>query len=1149
MLCGIWSEVLGSARVGIDDNYFALGGDSIRSINIVARARAAGVAVNIRDVFKYQTIAELAGHSGADSSATPGLQPLAPLQLLSLQERQQLAGDPSVEDAYPLSLLQEGMYFHTELNSTSAVYHDVFSYCLEIGFERGPFERAVHALLQRHAVLRTSFITSCDNRLLQVVHKDAGSALQIEDISDLDPARQAEFLESLIGQERLHGFTWSRAPLLRIFVHLRGARRFQYTLSFHHAILDGWSVASLQSELLRHYRGLLNHETIDLQPPRSRYCDFIASEREALQSTAMREFWSGLLAEPTLLTLPVMSARAGRIPGNDCAVCTAPVDGGLARGLQALSRNLGVHVKALLLAAHVKVMSLLSGQDDILTGLLSNGRLEEVDAERTAGLFLNTLPLRLRLTDNTWRGLIAQVQELEQSMLPCRRFPLAAIQQLTGCRELVNTQFNYVQFHVYDRFPAAGAAEVSSAQGFEQTNFALTVNFLQEPGDAGLLLSINYDTALFSTGQVQRMAGYYLRALRMLADEVDARHMRAVLVPQEERQHLLDPGAATAADPATQLFFQEIFASQVRRVPHAMAVCFESDHLSYELLNRRANQLAHHLRDQGIGPESLVGLCMRPCLDMVVAWLAVLKAGAAYVPLDPNYPTRRLRSILAVTTPRTVVTHECCRSALSEVEQPVLVLDRDWGRIGSRPTHDLDPRMLGLTPRNLAYVIHTSGSTGEPKGVMVEHAALSNYLLWALRTYDVADGDCIVSTPLTFDATITSLYTALMCGRAITLLAQGEELEGLEERMRHPVGRSLAKLSPAHLAALAPRWERSAGGCSIGVFVIGGEALPPATVQRWRAIAPAARLVNEYGPTETVVGCSVYEIPDSWVATDAVPIGKPIANTWIHVLDRRWQPVPIGVTGEIHVGGAGVARGYLNAPGRTAERFLPDPSGAAEGVRVYKTGDLGCWQPDGNLDYRGRNDTQVKLRGYRVELQAIEAQLMQHECVDAAAVLVRDLAPEDQRMVAYVQCRGADATSGDDLRAHLRASQPDFMVPQAFVVLSELPLTANGKVDRKALLGLNPTHESRPPHAEPRGDVEQTLAAIWRELLKLESVGREDDFFALGGHSLLLNQARARIHSAFGLDVAMKDLFAAQTLREWAEHVEVLAWINASGRE
>ena len=583
------------------------------------------------------------------------------------------------------------------------------------------------------------------------------------------------------------------------------------------------------------------------------------------------------------------------------------------------------------------------------------------------------------------------------------------------------------------------------------------------------------------------------------------------------------------------------FEAQASRVPDAPALTCGGATLTYGELNARANRLAHHLRALGVGLEVLVGVCLERSFDMVVGLLAVLKAGGAYVPLDPSYPPERLAYLVGDAGVPVLITREALLGRLEGHEAYAVCLDRPRDRSAIAALPDSNPR-AGTRPDHLAYVIYTSGSTGSPKGAMVVHRGLANYLAWAARTYRVGEGQgAPVHSSFSFDLTVTSLFTPLISGRRVDLLDESLGVEQLAEALRRNGDYSLVKITPAHLQMLGEQLVPEEAAGRTRAFVIGGEALTAEHVAFWRAHAPDTVLVNEYGPTETVVGCCVQVVPRDGPVGASIPIGRPIAQTQLYVLDARMRPVPVGVAGELYIGGAGVARGYLNRPALTAASFVPDPFGDRSGARLYRTGDLARWRPDGVLEYLGRVDRQVKVRGYRVEPGEVEAALSAHPSVREAAVVPRDDATGGTALVAYLAYRDVNALAPGpaELRQWLLQSLPDYMVPSAFVMLDALPLTPNGKVDRDAL----PDPEGiatagGAPYVAPRGPVEDALAAVWGELLGRDRVGVHDNVFELGGHSLMVARVLARVRDLFGVEPPLREVMERPTVAGLARLVE-----------
>ena len=673
-MCEVWERVLQVERVGVTDNYFALGGDSILSIQVLWQARAAGLSFTLADLLRHQTIRALCERVQSVEASEEWVK-VGAFELLSEAERQRL-WPAEVEDAYPLSRLQEGMYFHSELDRESATYHDIFSYGVRKPFVESAFNEALQTLVQRHAVLRTAIDAGEGDRLLQVVYREIPLRAQVEDLSDRSPQQQKQYLKEWLEQEKRRGFEWDRAPLLRVFVYVLGAERFRYTLSFHHLMLDGWSVASLQTELLEDYLGRLKGQGVKRAAPRAQFRDYIAQEQRSLSSRDSERYWKDQLSEASVWHVPAEASLQGKRRGQRSEQYTKILEGRLSTGLLRKAQELGVHPKVLLLTAHVKVMSALSGQRDVLTGLVWNGRLEEEDGDRVLGLYLNSVPLRVKLGEGSWRELIEQMQRQEQELVAHRRYPLSKIQEVLGHSELFDTLFNYVQFHVYEKLNETGA--VVGVEGFEQTNFALTATFSQSLAGERLSLSLGYDCGVLTAQQVQRIAGYYEAALERIAGEIESSHEAHTLLSEAELEQVLrqfnardvyrsldqgtgDPGTRKGVGElpdglrATDHCIHELFEEQVERTPDAVALVCEEQSLTYAQLNARASQLAQYLKAARVEVQERVALWLPRSVELLIAQLAVLKCGASYVPLDIELPPTRQSFVLQDCAARCVL--------------------------------------------------------------------------------------------------------------------------------------------------------------------------------------------------------------------------------------------------------------------------------------------------------------------------------------------------------------------------------------------------------------------------------------------------------------------------------------------------------------
>jgi amino acid adenylation domain-containing protein len=616
---------------------------------------------------------------------------------------------------------------------------------------------------------------------------------------------------------------------------------------------------------------------------------------------------------------------------------------------------------------------------------------------------------------------------------------------------------------------------------------------------------------------------------------------------ESQRKQVLYEWNDTRAD-FPNLCAHELFEQQVARDPDAVALIGGEKNLTYGELNRRSNQVAHYLRKRGVGPDVLVGVCLRRSPEMVVALLGVWKSGGAYVPLDSSYPEDRLEFMVSDAAVQVLLTEESCRRLFNSMDEKTVCLDSDWPAIALEADGNLD---CDAKPANLAYVMYTSGSTGKPKGAMILHRGLVNYLCWAIKEYGLqAHGSVPVHSSISFDLTVTSLYPALMSGGQVELLAEDVGAQNLLAALRRAKQRDLVKITPAHLEALGLQLSSEEVKGMTRTFVIGGENLLAESLRLWREFAPDTRLINEYGPTETVVGCCIYEVNAEDPLNGSVPIGRPIANAQLYILNESLEPVPPGVMGELYIAGAGVGRGYLNRPELTRERFLPDPFSADSEARMYKSGDLARYREDGVIEYLGRADNQVKVRGYRIELGEIESVLASCPAVQSCVVLAREDMPGDKQLIGYLVPRSGASPTIEELQVFLRDRLPDYMVPAKFVYLDSFPLTHNGKVDRKALPA--PSHEEKQPdldEARPRNAVEEKLAGIWMELFKVKSIGIHDDFFDLGGHSLLGIKLMSRIREGFGVDLPVLTLFENPTIAGLADGLSASGITVASSTE
>ena len=1141
ILADIWAEILGLKQVGIHDNFFSLGGDSIRSIQVQSQARKHGLNFSIQQLFQFQTIYELTKTLVTAKQSNTNVKLVEPFSLLSETDRQNLPSD--LEDAYPLSQLQAGMFFHSIDSPDTAIYHNITSLHLKAPFDLQKLQIAIQELVAFHPVLRTSFDLRNYSEPIQFVHKMVSIPLQVEDLRHLCANEQEKVLAVWFQAEKSQKFDWTCPPLLRFQIHRRSEETFQFSFTEHHAILDGWSVASMITELFGRYLSLLG-ENISLpdSSPTIAYRDFIALEREALVSAQCQRYWSTKLKDSTVTTLvrwPMVEQVANQT--NSIGVHQVELSLEVSLGLIQIAKLAGVPLKSILLAAHLRVLSLLSGQTDILTGLVANGRPEDTDAERVLGLFLNTVPFRLQLPGGRWVDLVQKTFEAERELLPHRRYPLAEIQRRLGQQPLFETAFNFTNFHVYQGVLGFDNAQLLSSKSFAETNFALLTGFSLDEFSSEIHLDLEYDVKGFSSKQIEAIGDYYARTLAAIAAEPNKPYEYISLLSSQEQHQLLREWNNTEAQYPQQLCIYELFEAQVQKTPDAVAVVFEDEQLTYCELNTRANQLAHYLRSLGVKPEVLVGICVERSLYMIIGLLAILKAGGAYVPLDPSYPKERLAYMLEDSRPSVLLTQQHLVENLPDHKAQVICIDSDWQLIADENTENPG---YNITVESLAYVIYTSGSTGRPKGAMNTHQGICNRLLWMQDTYQLTAADSVLQkTPFSFDVSVWEFFWTLMTGARL-VVAQPEGHRDPNYIVNLILKQQITTLHfvPSMLQVFleAEGLEK----CQSLVRVIAsGEALQVQLQQSFFNRLDA-QLYNLYGPTEAAVDVTFWQCQDSFTNQKTVPIGRPIANIQIYLLDKYLNPVAFGVAGEVYIGGVGVGRGYLNRPDLTAEKFIPNPFSNEAAARLYKTGDLTHYLANGDIEYLGRIDNQVKIRGFRIELEEIEAVISQYPAVRETVVTVHCSEADSQQIVAYVVPQKEETLAISELRGFLESKLPNYMVPATFVILEALPLTPNGKVDRKALPTPNGEITREHEYVAPRTAIEQTLTSIWQELLFKEKVSIHDNFFEIGGDSILSIQVVSRAKNS-GIQITTRQIFQNQTIAELARVANTTISVSA----
>jgi amino acid adenylation domain-containing protein len=1118
-LAELWREILAVPQVGVHDNFFARGGDSILAAQIIARVRAfLQIELSFLVFLEAPTVA---GIAGALENAPPPVPP--PERIVPSSRR-----EPS-----PLSYGQERMWFLNQLEPGNPAYNRPACYRFEGPLDPGALQQALGEIVERHEVLRTTFAPAPEGPL-QVVASGEAVALGLIDLEDLPEAERRQEAERLAAVEMQQPFDLARGPLLRATLIVLSEAEHMLVMVTHHIVFDGWSEAIFLRELTTLYGALVRGAPAPLAPLAIQYVDYTLWQRRRLRGKIFADqlsYWKKQLADVALLDLPTDRPRPAAQTFRG-AKKTATFSPALSDEIKALGRRAGATLFMTLLAAFQTLLHRYTGQDDIVLGTPIAGR-NPPEVEGLIGLFINTLVLRGDLSgDPSFTELLARtrktaVEAYERQDLPFEKL----VEELRPHRDPSRAPLFQVMFVLENtpraNFELAGLTATPVEIDSGTAKLDLTLSMEEAPG--ALKAVVEYNTDLFERDTIERMLGHFETLLRGIVENPDRPLSELPILSAAERRRLRVEWNDTQRDYPQDKCIHELFEAQADRTPDAVAVVFDGESLTYSELNRRANRLAHQLQKLGIGPEALVGICVERSLEMAIGMLGVLKAGGAYVPLDPSYPRERLRFMLSDADMKIVLTQQ----ALSEnfAGHGLRVVNLDVGSEGILRGTEENP-VSTVTPDSLAYVIYTSGSTGRPKGVMVCHRSVCNHLFWRRAHFPLTAQDrSLQSASISFDDSVWEFFEPLMCGARV-VIARHQEPVYLARLIADEKITSMC-LVPSMLEVFLeePEVERCHSLLRVST---GGETLSVALQDRFFARFDA-ELHNGYGPTEATIAATFWTCKrrsDSMI----VPIGPPIANTQVYILDRYLQPVPIGMRGELHIGGLGLARGYLNSPELTAEKFIPHPFSEEPGARLYKTGDLARYQPDGNIEFLGRQDNQVKIRGFRVELGEIEAVLGQHPAVRDVIVVARE---DGTTLLAYVVAQDAQAPATNDLRAFLKARLPDYMIPSSFVFLKSLPLTPNGKVDRRALPAPAPTRpELRNPFVAPRSPVEETLARIWADVLGLERVGVDDNFFDLGGHSLLATQVISRARAPFQIELSLRSFFETPTVAAIAAIVQ-----------
>ena len=1040
---------------------------------------------------------------------------------------------------FPVSFSQERLWLVDRLTGVSSNYNISRLLRLQGKLDVHVLEAALNAFILRHETLRTSF-TEQDGAPVQVIQPSLSIPLTVVDLAGDEKEQRTVKLTQLIQANQETVFDLEKCPLFRQQLLCLSEEEYIFQLTFHHIITDGWSIGVLVRELSALYGAFSDGKPSPLPELPIQYADYTVWQREWLQGETMARllnYWKRHLEGTPTLRLPTDKPRpAVQSFRGESLHSILPTD--LSEGLKALCRREGVTLFMTMLTAVQVLLHRYCGQDDIVVGTPFAGRTQS-ELEGLFGFFVNTLVLRTDLSGNpSFRELLSRVREDTLGAFDNQDMPFEKlVEVLQPQRDLsrnplfqfwfVMENFEHVDLHLdnvkVEYLPV------------RETSAKFDLAFYLEETPRGVEVNVVYATDLFEAETITRLIGHFQTLLEGIVVQPEARLSDLPLLSEPERRQLLVEWNDTAVAFPQDRYIHQLFEEQAARTPEAVAVVCEGHQLTYGNLNARANQLAHHLRGIGVEPEALVGICVERSLEMVVGLLATLKAGGAYVPLDPAYPRDRLIFILKDCAPVVLLTQgrfEALFEGMAKV-LPVLDLSVQSPLWANQPESNPDHDCVGLTPENLVNVLYTSGSTGKPKGVGARHRGLQNLLPWYISEFNLSRDDAIlVATSHSYDLTQRNIFGPLLVGARLVLASEPFDPQAIVKQVAKE-RISMMNLTPSGFHTLI---DANTNGELRGLrlVVLGGEPIQPNRLLELPE--PRPEFVNGYGPTECT-GVITYHRMSSDLEhyrNRYVPIGKPIQNTRIYVLDSHQQPVPVGVLGEIHIAGAPVGRGYLNRPELTAERFVRDPFVPEADARLYKTGDLGRWLADGTIELLGRNDFQVKIRGFRIELGEIEAALREHPQLREVVASVYEPVPGDKRLAAYVVAHGVIVPTPVELRDFLKSKLPAFMAPSAFVYLDALPLTSNGKLDRKALP--QPLAEViSKDYAAPHNEIESKLVAIWEHLLGVKKIGIHDNFFELGGHSLLAVKMVAESRQLIKIDLPLGAIYQSPTVAELAK--------------
>ncbi len=1142
MLALLWTQVLKVERVGIHDNFFEVGGHSLLATQLLSRIRTSfKVELALRELFARATVAELAQSIGQLQQQVLRLRSVQDLELISLPIL------PRARDAeLPLSYAQQRLWFLDQFEPNSAFYNIPMALRLVGNLKQAALEQSLQEIIHRHEALHTNFIT-VDGKPSQIIQLETNWTVSVVDLKYLSITEQEITSQQLVQQQITQPFDLAKGTLIRATLVVLSETEHVLLVCMHHVVSDGWSMGVFVQELVALYNAYSQGQPSPLAPLPIQYADFAIWQRQWLQGEVLQSqlsYWQQQLKDaPALLSLPTDRPRPAEQTYHGTHQEFA-LSFELTSKLTKLSQEQGCTLFMTLLAAFDTLLYRYTGTEDILVGSPIANR-DRSEIEELIGFFVNTLVMRTDLAGNpSFSELLLRVREMAMEAYTHQNLPFEMlVEALQPERDLSHTPLFQVMFVLQNaptfELELTGLTVSPLLIKGTTSRFDLTLSMENTP--TGLVAWWEYNTDLFDASTIARMTGHFATLLEGIIANPKERISQLPLLTEVEQQQLLVEWNDTEVDYPLHKCIHQLFEEQVELTPDAVAVEFQNQQLTYKQLNCRANQLAHYLRSWGVGADVLVGLCVERSLEMVIGLLGILKAGGAYVPLDPNYPSDRLSFILDDTQVKVLLTQQRLIDRLPPNQAKLVCLDTDAEDISKCSTDNIISR---VQPNNLVYIIYTSGSTGQPKGIAMSQLALCNHILWHRDNLKISRGaKTLQFASVNFDVSFQEIFTTWYSGGTLFLITEELRRDALAllgflqekqiQRMFLPVV-GLQQLAEVALG-------NGIVNTGLREIITSGEQLQitPA-ISGWLSKLTDITLHNQYGPSESHLATS-YTLPDAIDTWPLLPsIGRPISNTQIYILDKYLQPLPVGVLGEVYISGALLAQGYFNRPQLIQEKFISNPFSSDPNSRLYKTGDLARYLPDGKLQSLGRIDNQVKIRGFRIELGEVEALLGQISDVQASCAVVREDIPGDKRLVAYIVPEPEQTISVSEVRNFLKEKLPEYMLPSAIVILEALPLSPNRKLDRRALPAPDLHNQLSDQYVAPRNPIEEILSLIWAQVLKVERVGIHDNFFELGGHSLLATQLVSRVRTSLKIELPLRSLFAAPTVAQLSQKIQQL---------